>query len=84
MKRTPEQLWLKKNAVIGKTTDEFKRLLSSISATEETSIQSFCPLCSTYFSSNDVHEAKVHAFLTGHTTVIERTKQTIIKKKKND
>ena len=82
MRRTPEQIWLKKNAVIGKTTPEFRRLLSSISISEDHSVQSYCPTCKRYFTSGDVHEAKAHAFITGHATVIEKTKQTIITKKK--
>lgn len=77
-----ERKWLNENAKIGKTTELFKKLVSGISANEETIRSSFCPTCGTKFPVGDIHEVKVHTFLTGHATIIERTKQTIITKKK--
>lgn len=78
---TTDARWLRKHGKTGRTTDEWKRMQSGVGTITGESTYCYCPTCGLAFVDDNLHEPKVHTWLTGHATVREYNKQTIYTKK---
>ena len=68
---TIEAKWIRKHGKTGAASAEWDKMQKTVNTEKGNSSYCYCPTCGMQFNDDQLHEPKVHTWLTGHATVKE-------------